>query len=237
MINMHVIGLGGTGSWFMHLINSQQITDEYSHYLDQGVITLFDFDVIEFKNTLRQNFKNTQIGLHKVDGIEYKNTRNKCKIVRNRTKYIPKDVPDLVISCIDTIKGRVEIFIKIMSIAKKSNKRIVLIDSGNEDSYGQVAINVIEPNVVKTTKMYIDLLNRQQHEVRGGGNVSCVDFEEQTATINFHQAATIQYLLQYINIDRVEPNVIFTGSFLNASADVVVNRHSTILSKIKRNEK
>jgi len=235
MINIHVIGLGGTGSWFMNLMTRDR-------KMINNSFDLFDFDIIESKNVSRQDFSNKQIGLFKVQGVAYVGNKydqfaTEFKIARHPTKYSPNNVPDLVVSCIDTIKGRNEIFKKILKISKVSGKRIVLLDSGNEDSYGQVMINIIEPDVVRTTKQYIALLNRPQSEVRGNGNVSCVDFEEQTATINFHQAATLQYIIQNINLNVVNPNVIFTGSFLNATADIVVNKHATILSKLNKREK
>jgi len=234
MINIHVIGLGGTGSWFMNLVtrDKKMINNSFD---------LFDFDIIETKNVLRQDFKHTQVGLYKVQGVVYINRYStnvdEFRIARHPTKYSPNNVPDLVVSCIDTIKGRNEIFRKLLKISKLSGKRIVLLDSGNEDSYGQVMINIIEPDTVRTTKQYIELLNRPQSEVRGNGNISCVDFEEQTATINFHQAAALQYIIRNINLNTVNPNVIFTGSFLNAASSVVVNKHATILSKLNKRKK
>lgn len=60
MYNIHIIGLGGTGSWLMHLLMKDP-------KLNKSIFDLFDFDTIELKNVARQDFKSSHIGLHKVD--------------------------------------------------------------------------------------------------------------------------------------------------------------------------
>jgi len=235
MLNIHIIGIGGTGSWLMHLLMQDKS-------MINNAFDIFDFDTIESKNVARQDFKHSNIGLYKVDCVAYYSANDsrmndRFKLTRHNTKYDPKNVPDVVISCIDTIKGRNEIFRTLLNISKLSDKRIVLLDSGNEDSYGQIMTIIIDKDTVSAPKNYIELLNRSQSEVRGQGNVSCVDFEEQTATINFHQAAAIQYILRNINVAKVEANVLFTGSFLNSGCSVVNNKHKTILAKLPKNKK
>lgn len=153
-IRIVVIGTGGTGGfmfpYLMRVLNQNMENDKTCIY----EIVLCDADVIESKNTLRQNFYLPEIGKNKAETLAIKHTKmfgKKISVVKEyietEEKFIEvcygskeglndNDFMPIIVSCVDNNKTRQ----LIHSVFKKYPERMIWVDSGNKEWAGQVVV-------------------------------------------------------------------------------------------------
>lgn len=196
--SVDLVGAGGTGSWFINCMNFEF----------KNIIPIFyDFDYFEPKNLSRQNFSKHQVYNNKAKVISYNLMENK----EIPSLYEPIDykyaeiASPIVIGFVDTIDARHS----ILEVMAKDNNPKLLIDTGNEDSYGQIIVTYYDGKLFHTRSEFIEILKKNSMQVRTG---SCVNFIEQTASINKANAILanlvfsriISFILDY------NSNVVFT---------------------------
>ena len=154
-----VFGCGGTGSRIVPLV--AQFLKTVS-YLTNPEMTLVDFDEVEEKNLLRQNFVKPDVGKNKAEvlasrysrayGINiYAENEDFTKIplqrfidspafMKLRDRLSGKGI--LVINCVDSIAARKNIagLLYSMLLSNIDTHGLILIDTGNETDFGQVKI-------------------------------------------------------------------------------------------------
>lgn len=152
--NVFVIGCGGTGSRVVPLIAQSMAGQEW---LLGARLTLVDDDVVEVKNTSRQNFIAPDVGRHKADVLaeRYGNAFGleinaiKDRITRGSTllrqaarfhgdKGVGNPAP-IVILCVDSAAARRDI-LESLVVEGIATRDTIIIDAGNEDIFGQVSI-------------------------------------------------------------------------------------------------
>jgi len=153
-----VIGCGGTGGRTIPLL-AQHIANHNSR-VSQGLVNnlylphkirfiLYDNDVVEAKNLLRQNFYAFDIGRGKAEvmaerysalfnmDIEYKNQKFNASDVTNREDFYY--IKNLIVFDHTDNKAARESIEKIFHTPTNTSK--VLISTGNEEDFGQVMIS------------------------------------------------------------------------------------------------
>lgn len=140
-----MVGCGGTGAYVAgHLARFQSGCSR--DYGQSATLTLVDGDVVEKKNLVRQHFVEADIGKNKAEalaeryssafGIEIGAVPHDLEKTEDITKLLPyrSGLPShLVISCVDNNATR-----KIIYDALKNLDDVFWIDSGNEETSGQV---------------------------------------------------------------------------------------------------
>jgi molybdopterin/thiamine biosynthesis adenylyltransferase len=138
--------------------------------LESPSLVLCDFDTIEPKNLLRQNFIEADVGKNKAAvlatrygrhyGINMVAMPNKIEGYRDIYNFFTQNLqvniatmPLMVIMCVDSVSARRTIIDNMAYLASQgANPRfITIIDSGNEDDFGQV--NMFNP-LVLTEKVF-----------------------------------------------------------------------------------
>lgn len=141
---IYVIGVGGTGGRLVPLLAQFLKTVEW---VIKPEIVLVDHDIVERKNLKRQNFIEQDVGRPKAVVLAERYSRafnititpEVTKITSDKKYFdgwnIPRNI--MIIMCVDSAKARREI-LQSFSHLNYSSPDTLYIDSGNEDSYGQV---------------------------------------------------------------------------------------------------
>lgn len=139
VINILIVGAGGTGSHLMHRMGA--INQQLQLMVDrQLVVTVCDDDIVELHNCGRQLFdRHTDIGMAKAkclaEGVNATYGTSFVGVPRRFDMELYHTVgPDLVVLAVDSVKSRKDILHKI----NLSNTSVM--DIGNGDSYGQVML-------------------------------------------------------------------------------------------------
>lgn len=145
-LSVAIIGCGGNGAQMASGLAAIQIA--LKEIGDRSIeVTIFDNDVVTKANIGRQPFFPCDIGRNKADALTerinmaYGFNWTACpqEITRNT-----KLSEDLVISCVDTIKSRQEIYKSITSSSDRySNKLRYWLDLGNTEFTGQAVLGKI----------------------------------------------------------------------------------------------
>ncbi len=215
-----IVGAGGTGSRIVQPV-IQAIKQSQSSINPQ--LFIVDGDEVEPKNLSRQNFIERDVG------------HNKAKVLAQRygvaldfpVVYIDKFITreqtlrdvsyeastrqdlrnltgnrKLIIMCVDSVEARLEIL-------SQCNANDVIIDAGNEDTFGQVSIfDMYYPPAVRSDDYQIDLkpfsgdyamkfipapltgyLNALENPTQGTG--SCADLDQSMAINNMMAAGIV----------------------------------------------
>lgn len=153
-----IVGCGGTGSRLVPLITQfmSTVTKENNPkgWISGTKIFLIDDDVVEEKNLLRQNFVRPDVGKHKATVLAQRYGKAYNMNVIPITKRVDgnpgdlfRDIPgdpsmarSMVIMCVDSAKARRAILNTVDSypMPEDSSQATFIIDSGNEDTFGQV---------------------------------------------------------------------------------------------------
>lgn len=146
-----IVGCGGTGSRIVPLV--AQFIKTLRHVIDPKIV-LMDFDNVEEKNLLRQNFIRPDIGKNKAVVLAERYSRAydinivpvTKKISPNGTRvrdilvkelaYTAMPVQPLILMCVDSAQARRDVLHSFVEINQGCNP--LYLDSGNEDGYGQV---------------------------------------------------------------------------------------------------
>jgi hypothetical protein len=168
-----IFGCGGTGSRLVPLV--AQFVKSCAWVLDPEIV-LVDFDIVEEKNLLRQNFIRSDVGKNKavVLATRYSKAFNititpiTSKITDVSDKSITEQLAlksfeeitascsrknSLFIMCVDSPEARRDILRVILRLTGLNTNNL-LIDAGNENDFGQVVVSsllsVEYSNVVKS---------------------------------------------------------------------------------------
>lgn len=151
-----VYGVGGTGSRLVPLL-AQFVKS--CPWVVNPIIYLIDFDVVEEKNLARQNFVSRDIGKYKSDVLAERYSKafdvniisipEKLTDISRETRLKSRDLTSntMHIMCVDSPEARREILSTLYNhiynysrIGYLSNNLLIL-DSGNENDFGQVTIS------------------------------------------------------------------------------------------------
>ena len=166
--NIIVVGCGGTGSRLVPLLAQfiRSITKDYSPrgWLGTPNIVLCDPDTIEEKNLARQNFIHQDIGKNKAVVLAERYSKAYGVPIIPMTSRIEGHMdiqtffttqlgvnlgsePCMIIMCVDSVVARRNIISNAMSIVYLNDNysNVFIIDSGNEDNFGQV--NFFNPEI------------------------------------------------------------------------------------------
>ena len=147
-LNITIIGCGGTGSFAAESICRLLTGTDYQ-------LHLIDPDNVESRNTLRQNFYPSEIGLNKAEALARRLARNfgvpisyspsrlttSCHSQQYLYSYnhdTDCPVPDgvqILLACVDNAAARLAV--EAHAVAHYSGWNI---DAGNDDKYGQILI-------------------------------------------------------------------------------------------------
>lgn len=163
-----IIGCGGTGSRLVPLLAQFVKACPWVH---DPEMTLVDDDVVEDKNLLRQNFISTDVGKYKAEvlaqrysrAFNMKITASKERVVAapyNVNRLIGRSVPgytpptqeqaeifnrhtknSIVILCVDSPEARRDIISNMGRSASSGGSTVLVLDSGNENDFGQVSVS------------------------------------------------------------------------------------------------
>ena len=231
------VGCGGTGSWLVPFVSklannikSRTISEDFINY------TIFDNDVVEQRNILRQNFSSWDIGKNKAQALinksvfEFQDIGASSVRVKRYADILPDSLPAveqlptlfIILGCCDNNKARQDLFKISKLISKKIKSSVVYIDSGNLLYNGQIitkAFNFPEDNqqdLFKKKKKRKDKINFKKMfpiESVENSNIpqqSCAFFGDQSQAINI-MAATLMFInLQKILISLELPPEIVT---------------------------
>lgn len=152
-----VVGCGGTGSRLVPLLAQflASITKAKNArgWLDNPTILLADFDTIEEKNLLRQNFIQSDVGKHKAAVLAQRYGRaygvnvlpilekldGSGSFARGLASTINWNSM-IVIMCVDSAQARRDVLKSINALCRpgSAGQGAFIIDAGNEDNFGQV---------------------------------------------------------------------------------------------------
>lgn len=142
-----IIGCGGTGSRLVPLV--AQFIKACNWILDPE-ITLVDDDIVEPKNLTRQNFVSSDVGKNKAEvlanrygrayGVSIKAVRSRVDKDFNIEEITGYGNNSIIIMCVDSPDSRRDILERLIGGMRPTSSSL-LIDSGNENDYGQVVIS------------------------------------------------------------------------------------------------
>jgi molybdopterin/thiamine biosynthesis adenylyltransferase len=159
-----IIGGGGTGGRLVPLLAQflRSVTKGVGPrgWLMDPQIVIVDFDIVEEKNLLRQNFIAQDVGKHKATVLANRYARafgvniipwlkriDSSMFEGKLATVLKKDMPTefigqrdaMILMCVDSVKARKDILKAFaeMNMSLGSNPYFV-IDAGNEDTFGQV---------------------------------------------------------------------------------------------------
>lgn len=233
-----LVGCGGTGARLLppliQLIKS-------AHWILHPKITLIDFDDVEVKNLVRQNFIHDDVGRNKAEVLAERYSVNFDIDIRFSADKVGPDEgsntnlglleiiskcwgeakPNLentmVIMAVDSVEARIAI---VSELCLGTCASIPIIDTGNEDSFGQVslfhsctamanhveALDSIEKKISEIPErvgfeLKIDKIPAPIHSYlnmkKGSGTGSCADMD-QTLPINHMMASLALSYVQSI---------------------------------------
>jgi len=149
-----LVGCGGTGSWLApHVARIAKLWQN----LNPGKIMkilFYDDDVIEEKNTFRQNFITAEIGANKAEALASRYTfASGLEITAYPRRFgglSYHDLEDLtiVLGCVDGADGRIEIDRSLRIRSGHPHKLDCWIDCGNHKWSGQVLLSTSISNEV-----------------------------------------------------------------------------------------
>lgn len=187
MSTIHIIGAGGIGGWLIDILKNTS-----------AKISLYDGDIVEYKNIERQNFSECDIGLFKSDALKKRyHSKNLLEIesfpcfVTSNTMNLSKE--DIVIGAIDRAKERL-LFSKMAS-----EVGCIYIDVGNSTTDGQVVVEGIDKNIT-LTKLYPEIIGIANTE-KPLEELSCADLAEsypQLKQVNYMGALAVYMVIQAI---------------------------------------
>jgi len=134
VVNLHLVGVGGTGSILAHHIVRLDLAMKALGHPGFN-INLWDPDVVEAHNIGRQMFTLAEVGANKAEALALKLRNHYCiNIQPHASGYTRVDTnqwtrhPDLLIGCVDTRKARRELY----------GTGVWAFDCGNTANTGQV---------------------------------------------------------------------------------------------------
>jgi PRTRC genetic system ThiF family protein len=154
-ITIDLVGVGGTGSQVLTClarINAALVGLGHPGLL----VRAWDGDTVTEANTARQLYSRADIGANKADvSVSRINRFFGIDWASVPAVYDGQSISNILITCIDTADGRIQIAKKIPSMRKTAAKAYdfsrpyLWMDFGNQMSTGQVVLGTIIPSKVK----------------------------------------------------------------------------------------
>lgn len=217
-----VLGAGGTGSWLATFLDKMSLGND---------VVIFDGDVVEPKNVLRQNFKTIDVGHRKAEVVADHNRMSfvhgyikDTAILHQVMAEFPDDVTPLIIGCLDNNATR-----KIAHDFVAECENSVWIDGGNAERHGQAYICIKENGeIVPGFESPIDLEEAFQNfdgDERRPDQISCAEHSEsapQNVTANVTSATLLfNILVLFLKGGALLSNkYIFDTRFLSIAPEV-----------------
>ncbi|RZM04822.1 MAG: PRTRC system ThiF family protein [Pedobacter sp.] len=163
-VSVNLIGAGGTGSQMLTaLARINQALIALGHAGLQ--VNVFDDDIVQQANLARQLFTSHEIGLNKAVVLINRINRffgTNWKAVSERFEHTNKRrcenrMANITVSCVDTVKSRINIEAMLCSAERKSAQRdsnLYLVDFGNSKDTGQVLLSTIGEIAQPESKQY-----------------------------------------------------------------------------------
>ncbi|MGF7082961.1 PRTRC system ThiF family protein [Mucilaginibacter sp. UYCu711] len=146
-IHVSLIGVGGTGSQVLSALAKMHLSLQALNHPGLHV-TAFDDDIVTDANIARQLYTQSDIGLNKaVISIQRVNRFFSIgwEAVPQKFDNRVEQIGNIIISCVDTAKGRLEIE-RVIQSSKKGNATILpyyWLDYGNLHKTGQVVLGTV----------------------------------------------------------------------------------------------
>lgn len=184
-----ILGAGGTGSWLIQFLSKLDFNN---------TPIVIDGDIIEAKNTLRQNFVNDDIGKFKSQvmnehyGFDYITEYvNSVEMLSEIIDEFPDTVP-VIVGCLDNNGSR-----KLVHETMELYDDFIWVDSGNAERHGQTYIAIKESGEIKFPSPlgFDEALSKLGKDERRPDEISCAEQTEsapQNVTANV-TAATILF--------------------------------------------
>lgn len=236
--NVVIVGCGGTGSRLIPMISQLMSRGKWNDMVP--TITLIDGDELEVKNLTRQNFIMDDVGRNKAECLaeRYGNAFEIPTVAINEfvpdnvtdmTNWIGRSVPEsmrrlvsdrptVFFLCVDNMKVRYNIIQAILYSTAASRHEHIIIDAGNENTYGQA--RVFSSRIIREHEFYnpdfsaLERLVPKSSEgipvpfmpcpigtylrssgYQGNPDASCADLE-QTAAVNAIMAMSMFSIMQ-----------------------------------------
>lgn len=227
-----IIGCGGTGSRLVPLL--AQFVKTCAWVPDPEMV-LIDDDIVEEKNLFRQNFITPDVGKPKAEVLASRYARafnmniNAFKTRVTGYKDFSKDVGRstcknqevlntfnryrynaIIVLCVDSPQARRDILETLMGLGVGYQNNVLLLDSGNENDFGQVSLSTMS---VPTYAQYCGILELPKaipgdveitgipmdvgyfRDMQAVSTPSCADLD-QTMAINTMMAVTMFGIIQ-----------------------------------------
>jgi PRTRC genetic system ThiF family protein len=216
MLDIIVVGCGGTGAYVIRDLTRFIYSLQTKNYPVNIRLHLFDADIVEEKNLIRQNFIPRDLGQYKAEvmakrygtafGINITAHREMLNYQSLRNLENTNMGTKLIIGCVDNNLARREI-----DRYMRSRGNTYWIDSGNERQSGQVICgygimenvhinDIYRDNINNTqfpmpsvTNLYPEILDETQDHV-GDDNTSCAEralVEDQNIFVNMTAANNV----------------------------------------------
>ena len=176
-----IFGCGGTGSRVVPLV--AQFIKSCPWVLDPEII-LVDFDRVEEKNLLRQNFISRDVGHNKavvlanrysaafnINMSAYTSRLNTFALSTAEEREVYSSIGDklsqnignnnIFVMCVDSPEARREILNSLKEIVRSRSTNL-LIDGGNENDFGQVVIS--STNTISEPTKALDMLKEIRND-------------------------------------------------------------------------
>lgn len=231
-LNVLQVGVGGTGSYLVppltRFLNSliRSLSYKASYYLVDG-------DIVEEKNTLRQNFSNDHIGTAKCSVFTDPIIQSFPMMLEKSTynllinKLIPRikdPTLNVVIGCVDTIEARMNIVEMLELMYKKDTNNVstFYVDSGNFISTGQALVFDYQKDSATNIKEKVHkIFEEDKDAVQMDSAPSCTDNGDQSIAANFQAASLVYNIVTEILVNRTTS--IKKISFMRYSRDIDYN--------------
>lgn len=240
---LHVIlvGCGGTGSWLApHLARYLRLFKEINPATDLQLFFV-DRDIVEEKNTFRQNFIPSEIGMNKAEVLAMRYTLSAGLPITAFPKHFDKlrgtgvvrrgDMA-IYLGCVDNAAARRDIAAE-MNYHKHSPGNSFWIDCGNHKYSGQVLLSkdgddTVSPFALKGICSYIpsaDLFHpelfkdEKEKKAKVNQHISCAEqamLDHQSLSINTTVASVAAHYLAGLlltgKIDKFETHIDLEGN-------------------------
>lgn len=153
-ITITLVGLGGTGS--IMLTNLAKINKSLLELGGAGIyVTAYDDDIVSEANIGRQMFSECDLGLNKATVlVERVNRFFNTNFQAVPTKYTGGEVSNITITCVDTIKSRLQVINALRRCRNRYDQDYPYywLDTGNDQFTGQVILGTVRKKGIEQPK-------------------------------------------------------------------------------------
>jgi hypothetical protein len=210
-----IVGGGGTGGRLVSLLAQFLKT---CAWIPNPEITIVDDDVVEEKNLLRQNFIASDVGKPKAQVLAQRYSRAfniPITPVLHRITEQPNDYYDpnsekgqveavlnevfakhsnnsIVVMCVDSPEARRHIVGRLMYLM--GNNNVLLLDSGNENDFGQVSLSTAK---IPNYRYELSTLESWGNTVPGDLTIPLIPFD-----LNYYENMVAETTLSCADLDQ-----------------------------------